>query len=446
MNRAILTVIMLLLLPLATFADNGRVSVREAIDLALERNHLLKAADYERQSAAHEVSASRSRYFPRVFLEESAAASNAPTRVFMMKLDEGRFSQNDFAPSSLNHPDAYHDFRTALSLEMPLLDFTIGKGAGMAGKEEEARSLTLESRRQEIASKVYAAFLEIRRAKAYLAAAQQALVDAQEHQRLAVVRSEAGVGLRSDELRARTFLAEIEQQNITANNELVLAKLRLSLVTGGDAGEPLDITDEVDALDVTLDMAELKRLARLERPDLKAMEKGAEKAALGVAMARSAYLPTIYASASYQLNDNTTPFGRDNDSWSVGATLRWELFDGMRRRNEVGKTVALEKAAAEYVTDYRQEVDFQVVEGFLRSQEVAKRLEVARHAVVDADESVRLLEKRFQNSLATMVELLDAQMALNKARANLVEMENQRARAAVTIYRAAGIFLQEVKK
>jgi outer membrane protein TolC len=176
------------------------------------------------------------------------------------------------------------------------------------------------------------------------------------------------------------------------------------------------------------------------------MEKGAEKAALGVAMARSAYLPTIYASASYQLNDNTTPFGRDNDSWSVGATLRWELFDGMRRRNEVGKTVALEKAAAEYVTDYRQEVDFQVVEGFLRSQEVAKRLEVARHAVVDADESVRLLEKRFQNSLATMVELLDAQMALNKARANLVEMENQRARAAVTIYRAAGIFLQEVKK
>jgi outer membrane protein TolC len=66
--------------------------------------------------------------------------------------------------------------------------------------------------------------------------------------------------------------------------------------------------------------------------------------------------------------------------------------------------------------------------------------------VVDADESVRLLEKRFQNSLATMVELLDAQMALNKARANLVEMENQRARAAVTIYRAAGIFLQEVKK
>ncbi len=73
-----------LVLPDTGMAEAGRVSLKEAVELALARNHLIKAATYDQQAAEHGTAVSRSRYLPRVFLEETAAVTNVPTRVFMM--------------------------------------------------------------------------------------------------------------------------------------------------------------------------------------------------------------------------------------------------------------------------------------------------------------------------------------------------------------------------
>lgn len=443
--KASLLLVTIFLLPATAFAGPV-LGVKEAISLALEKNNLLKAAEYDRAAAARETAASRSRYFPRISLDETASASNSPTRVFMMKLDEGRFTQGDFAIDNLNHPSAHGDFRTALVLDQPLFDTAIARGTELAGKEEEARSLALERRRQEVAYLVYSAYLEVWKAKARLKAAEEAVGDAREHRRLAQVRGATGVGLKSDELRARTFLAEMEQQCISADNDLALARLRLAQLIGSAPGEMVDIREEPGALPLAVGDEELQRLAQENRPELKELATGVEKAAIGVKLARGSYLPTLYGSAAYQMNDRDVPFGRDNDGWTVGVSLRWELFDGMRRWNEKEKAEAQRNAAAQYLEDSRKEVALQVEEARLRRMEAEKRLEVARHSVADADEMVRLLSRRFENSLATMVELLDAQTAFNRARVELVENESSFAAATARIYRAAGLFLKEVMK
>jgi outer membrane protein TolC len=118
----------LLFLPATLQAEDRTVSVKEAIGLALTRHNLIKAAEYEKTASDQGISASRSRYLPRIFLDESLTAANSPTRVFMMKLDQGRFTQNDFIFINLNHPSPTADFRTAFSLEQTLFDLSIGYG------------------------------------------------------------------------------------------------------------------------------------------------------------------------------------------------------------------------------------------------------------------------------------------------------------------------------
>ena len=49
-------------------------------------------------------------------------------------------------------------------------------------------------------------YLEVQKAAAQLKAADKAVADARENMRLATVRTAAGTGLRSDELRSRTHL------------------------------------------------------------------------------------------------------------------------------------------------------------------------------------------------------------------------------------------------
>jgi outer membrane protein len=441
-----------LLLAVLTFACvapafGGTVTLREAVERALENNQLLKAASFERSAADEASSASRSRYFPSVSLQSGAGLSTTPSRVFMMKLDEGRINPDkDFSANKLNHPNPRGDFQSALILEQPLLDFSISTGARIAAKEAEAASLSLEARREEMAYRVYLAYLDVRKGAAYVEVAGQAVADAREHARLAGVREKEGIGLTSDRLRTSTELSEAEQRLLTAKNDLLLARLRLNLVVGGEPNTPLDIAGSPALPGPLPPEAELAAVAQKSRPDLKLAEKGVEKGALAVRQAIVAYLPTVYASASYQVNDRDNPFGRDNDSWNLGVSLRWELFDGNRRSHEKLRAEMTRNAAAAILENGRREVALQVTESLLRRQEAEARLEAARLSVTDGVEALRLVSLRYRNGLSTMVELLDAEAALNRSRANLVEVENQVAGTTAEIYFRAGVLLKEVMR
>ncbi len=428
------------------YAEDGTVTLKEAINLALKRNNLIKAAEYESSAARYALSASRSRFFPSIFLDENFAASNSPTRVFMMKLDEGSFTQSDFLIDSLNHPSSTTDFRTAFTLEQPLFDMGIVYGARLAATEADEKNLAMEGRREEVGFMVFSSYIEAQKARQALEAAEKAVGDAREHVRLAKVRNETGTGLKSDELRAQTFLAEMEEREIAAKNDYTLAGMRLALATGGKPGDYLDIREPVTDVPLGLDPGELFSLALKSRKDLRITEKEKEKADVGVKMATSSFLPTLNGTATYQMNDRDTPFGRNNDAWIVGANLRWELFDGMRRVKDRARAEALHDSARQYLEQQTKEIAFQVRESLLRREEAAKRLQVARAATLTAEEGLRLIEKRFAGSLATMVEVLDAQTALNQARVNLVESESGYVLATARVWHAAGIFLKEAMK
>lgn len=445
MKKMVLLLPLVLLFPGGAFAADA-VSLKEAMTMALEKNHILRAADYEYKAVGEEVKSSRSRYLPRIYLDETLSYSNLPTRTFMMKLDQGRFTQNDFQIANLNNPAATGDFRTAVTLEQALFDVTVSRGLDISRKEQEIRRSSLERRREEIGFLVFQAYIEVQKARAFLKVAEQGLTDAREHKRLADVRNESGVGLVSDKLRARTRVSEMEQENITAINNLQLSRMRLSQLLGGENGVLYDIKEDIEPISVMMDVSEFQVLARQNRRELQEVDKGVEKADMGLGMARGAYLPKIYGNAGYQMNSRDIPFGRDNDGWMVSANLRWDIFDGMRRGSELEKASLQKSAAEEYRNSYLKEVEFQVSEAYLRRTEAGKRLEVARHSQLDAEEVVRLVAKRFENSLATMVDLLDAQTAVDRARAQRVENETNYALATARLFQATGIFLQEVVK
>ncbi|RII29574.1 MAG: TolC family protein [Geobacter sp.] len=423
-----------------------KLSLKEAIRMAMEKNHQVRGSDFNADAARQGVAIAGSHYYPNVMFEESLAGSNSPTQTFMMKLDEGRFTNNDFQINNLNHPATWQNFRTALSLQQPLYNPSLGPAREMAMKTAEAASLGADATKQDIAFQVFRLYLEIQKAEAYLKTAEQAVADAREHARLATVRNDSGVGLRSDQLMARTQLSFAEQQSITARNNLTLAKMQLAITIGLGDGESVEVSDPMGPTFAILQPDELDKIALEKRSDLQQTRANTEVAAAGLKLARNAYLPMVDAFASYQLNDKDVPFGADNDSWLAGVSLKWQIFDGFRRGHERERAAASRSAADEMLAGQTKQIKFQIKESYLRREEMGKRLEVARHALEDAEESVRLISKRFENSLATMIELLDAQTALNQTRTNLVETEANYALASGRVYYTAGIFTKEILK
>ncbi|HEY5975535.1 MAG TPA: TolC family protein, partial [Geobacteraceae bacterium] len=220
-------------------AETVTLSLKEVITRATGANNLVRAAGYRADAARQRIAIAESGYYPGIAFEESFTASNAPTQAFMMKLDEGRFSQNDFQIANLNSPGTNHDFRTAVTLYQPIYNPSTAPAREMAVKESEKQGYSFDSARQDTAFTAFRLYLELQKAKAQARAAEQAVAEAQENLRLAKVRSDNGTGLRSDELRARTHLALAEQRVITERNRLTLAGLQLASVLAMNVGEPI---------------------------------------------------------------------------------------------------------------------------------------------------------------------------------------------------------------
>ncbi|HEY3308020.1 MAG TPA: TolC family protein [Desulfuromonadaceae bacterium] len=427
----------------AIAAPVSQLTLKDATQRALESNSLIKAARYRATAARQAVSAADSALYPHLLFEEDFAASNAPTQAFMMKLDQGRFTQSDFQINNLNSPEQLHNFKTSLSVQQSLYSPSVSSSRALAKKEADNDELAVEGVKQELAFLVLQIYLDIYRFEAKVKTSEQAVNEAKEHLRLAVVRNAAGVGLLSDELRAKTHLSSAEQQAVTALNNLMLARLQLSLAIGLSETARIELGDPLNWL-VQPQSDGLLQVALKKRTDLGQAQVSLEKSELAVKLARSGYLPSLSAFASYQTNARDIPFGADNDAWLAGIGLKWNLFDGFRTRHESERAVANRLAAAEMLDDKIKIIRYQLEESYLRREEMGKRREIARHALQDAEETVRLLSRRFENSLATMADILDAQTALDQARVSKIEAESNWILAGGRIYYSAGILLEEM--
>ncbi|GAB4370755.1 MAG: TolC family protein [Deltaproteobacteria bacterium] len=433
---------------LATVAGPLSARAGEAVDFptavaaALKRNASVLAAGYEADAAREESRAARGLYLPRVTFEETFLRTNVPAEAFALKLNEERLADTDFLDvRNFNEAPPINDFVAAVALEQPLFAPKAWMGRGIAAREEQAKALDLSRRKEEVVFQVLSAYLDLQTAKEYLDVAERGLSDAREHHRIAEAMERRGVGLASDRLRAKVFLARAEAERVTAENRVVLARTALGLAMGEPGGVQVDAVEPVPPLPEKGVLAD--RIAALSktRSDLRAVSLRVENADRRVTFEKSGYLPDVGVRGSYRVDAEDGPFSADNRTWNVGVGLTWNLFDGFRREAAVARAAAERSGARERFRGSADRAAFEVTRAFLAVGESERRLEIARAAAEAAEEGVRLVKARYENQLARMIDLLDAQTALDGARADRVRAENDLLHARARLEEASGTLL-----
>jgi outer membrane protein TolC len=449
MRTAFLTALIILLwaslitLFLVTEASAERVvGLREAVETAIRDNPAIRAMDNSVLAVREDIGTARGALLPRVTLEERYMRTNNPTFAFSSKLNQERFTQADFALDALNSPEAIGDFQTSVSIEQPVFLKEAYVRLDMAKKEAGALGLDLRRKKEAVALEVTRAYLGVQTAKEFLKAAERGLEDAHEHKRISEARFRGGLGLYSDTLRTDAFLKEAEERLIRARKNLQVAKRALGLLLGLE--ESLDVTDEGPEA-MTLPVEEHNAMA-LRRSDIKALEKRLESAEGAVRLAKAGYLPAVGIGGTYQWNDHSTPLGGEGQSYQVMAFLRWTVFDGTRREHEKAKARYKAMEVSELLEGMRKEVLFRVYEAYLGVEEAGKALELACARERAAEEGRRLVRARYENSLSTVVDLLDAQSALDAARADMAGKRNDYLVSVSELRYRSGMILEDYIK
>jgi outer membrane protein len=126
-------------------------------------------------------------------------------------------------------------------------------------------------------------------------------------------------------------------------------------------------------------------------------------------------MPRVGLSAGYEANADTFA-AADGTNWTVMLGARWDAYDGGARQASVRAAQARERAAAADAAHLRDMVALEVVRAGAERDTALARLEHAQASVELSDENLRIVQDRYREGLTTLVELLDAEASLTRAR------------------------------
>ena len=390
-----------------------------AVEIALRTNPLTRVTASGREIADAQVQEARAGRLPQVQLSETVINSNNPVFVFGSLLEQGRFTQQNFNPPSLNNPDPLTNFRFGVTVKMPLFDqrqsATRITRAQLGQKQADAQTLQVE---QQIRFETLRAFYGLLVAQAKRDVAGEAVRLAEADVKLSRDRVEAGTAVVSDLLAAEVQLAESRQQVIQSDGEVITALAALNVALGLPVVTPQKVAGEL--IEKKFDLPgqeELIRLALEHRPDLDRAGLIARSGEVQVSGARKEYLPRVDVFANFGASRYNWIDG--SGDYLVGASVTFNLFDAGRSAR-VAQARAAAKLAAGEQEHLANQIRYEVVRAYQQYVSARERLRVAERIINQAGEALRIVQDRYQEGLTTITEVLRAETTLTRARLNVL--------------------------
>ncbi|MBZ5508854.1 MAG: TolC family protein [Acidobacteriia bacterium] len=395
------------------------LSLQQAVAIALERNPQHKAAMAETRVAKADVKEAQSFFFPRITFSEAATRSNDPVYVFGTRLRQSRFTAADFALNQLNNPKPIGNFATRFGAQWNVFDsFSTTFNTRRARELKSAAAERLARADQVVAYRVIQSYYGALFAARQVELAEHAASTAQAVLDQSRARFDAGTTVESDYLVAQVDLASRQQELVRARNTLALAEAELNMAMGVGAAHSYQLTSGLsERMLPAVTLIDSDALALKQRSDLKEVTATLRASDAGLQAARSSYGPRINVFAASEL-DNVSPFGNGGNNWAAGAELQIDLFSGgqkaasvARARASLDRTQALKQAAEDGIR-------LEVRRAYYDYDSAHQMLAVAKAAIAQAEEGLRIVTNRYRAGMNTITDLLRAEDTARNARTN----------------------------
>jgi outer membrane protein TolC len=373
-----------------------------------------------REIAAAQLREARAGRLPSLQVNETFTRSNNPVFVFGSLLEQGRFGTENFAIDSLNHPNALNNFRSAVTLRLPVFDQrqTQTRKAHAEIKIEQA-DYQITFTEQQIRLDVIRSYYALLLADARLAVAEEAVKIGEADLKRTRDLFETGIVVQSDLLAVEVQLAEFRQQTIQANAELAIARAALNNALGLPPNTPHQLANELNDRTFVLDsLGELSERALTHRPDYQRVVLATRASKVELRGARGEWLPRVDAFATAGASTRNFVTG-GSGNYAAGASVTYNLFDAGRKSRIDQAKLAGDLAEAERERSANQ-IRFEVVRAYEQYISARARLTVVAQIATQAREALRIVQDRYASGITTITELLRAETALVRARSDVL--------------------------
>jgi NodT family efflux transporter outer membrane factor (OMF) lipoprotein len=404
----------------------GSDELNGLVEGALANNRSLAAAQATLAQAQQVVTAQAAGLFPQVDLQANVGRQKLGAQFL----------------GNLARPPPFTFFSIG-----PAVSYALDYTGGIARSVEQQRALAEYQRQQlhaaylSVTGNVALQSLAIAAARAQIAAIELILQRDRDNLNLVRTAFDLGSASRVDVLAAESQLARDTTLLPPVRQQLDTARHTLAILAGQPPGawSPPDFDLRQFTLPRELPLTYPSQLAH-ERPDILAAEAQLHAATAGLGVATANLYPriTLTASLSKQSTELSHLFDGNSTAWSLISGLVAPIFDAGRLRAQRSAALyALHASAANYQQVVLQAFG-QVADVLTALETDAEAIAAETRALEAAQASADLTRQSYQEGVANLLQVLDADRLVQQARLGLVRAESQRYIDTVQLFLALG--------
>ncbi len=420
----------------STATASRHLTLDEAVELALQHNHIVRIARSQVAEKADVKDIARSAYFP-LLRNDSSLLRLTDTQ--FIGIPAGGLGIVDGTPipaqTTVLNQGGLTVVTSGTSLTQPLTQLWRVKAANDVAAAELRGTRSKEHQTEnEVVLKVHQLYYRVLVLQSHIAAAQARIqaTDALQSERVAQVKY--GNTLEEEAIESRAQSLESKQDLLTAELQLSDVTMQLDDAVGLPLATPLALDPSVHQVGNSCEREECLRVAREAHPEILEAQAKVEQASAAVRLAKRQYLPDVEAFARYSYQDNLPFLARNFGTF--GVHFGYDLFDGGRRNAAIEEHKQQLAQAEENLARIKEDVALRIQTAYNKLERTQQMMKVSGELLTLRTESHRVSVQQLQQGAALQSQVeaaaareLDAKTMLLQSQLNYIQASDELAEA-----------------
>jgi outer membrane protein len=396
--------------PANATADTVRLSLEQAVALALKQNPTQQIAVLNAAESVQDKNISRAALLPQADLRVADSANRVNIQA---QFGGARI------PGLPQHIGPYQLFSAGPTFSTPVLDLSLWKKYQASRSDVDAAKANSLTTREQVILLVVSQYIGTLRSVANVEASKSRVDLAQALYDQAADLQKEGVGTGIDTLRANVELQNEKQRLIEAANDRDSSLFGLSKLLNLDPRQKVELADSLSFFETPQpgvnESIDAALSGRQEWKALQAQEKSLRYEKQSVQYSR---LPSLRFDGNWAYLGTSSTTGIP--TYQYQASVNMPLFTSGRIHAEITKADLEIQKIEQQKSDTRNQIALDVKTALLNLESARSEVQVANLGVELAKEEVDQARDRFRAGVANNIEVISAQDSLARANDNQI--------------------------
>ena len=424
----------------AVAQDTLQISLDKAVQLSADNSKQLKIAQSKILEAEARLVQSRHQQLPQVGLSGAYLRVNSPDINLHFNPAASNPGEGG-GESSSSVPEVSQAMYGTVNLTQPIFTgLKIKNSIEAAGYLKRASKLNAESQKDEVLLNTIAAYYNYYKLSATRQLVEQSLEQARQRVTIFTNLEKNGVITRNDLLKAQLQESNLELTALDVDNNLAVANFELDILLG----LPEETQLIIDTLQFQNRPEQLQALAYYleeapaNRPDLEASQNLEKAAESRVKVTQGDYYPSLALRGGY-IDAYIPNLVTVTNAVNVGVGVQYNLSGIFTTHQKVQEARAQQQQQTLQTELQLDEVKKEIFRDYAAFQKSLKKIETLKVASEQANENYRITQNNYNNNLALITDLLDAEVAQLQAQVNALQAQADAQLSYYQLEKAAGL-------